>query len=314
MRNPYRQFVESIDRAAREAALLPLGQEFGKPSGNQAKNGPVALLFSPHPDDECITATLPLRLAREGGARVVNVAVTLGSRPERRKQRLRELHNACACLDFELVNLREHGLTQIDREHRATAPADWAEKVTTIKAVIEQWQPQFAFFPHGKDGHSTHEGTHLLVVDALRGMPNLFQCNVFETEFWHPLEHPNLMVEASVSLVAEQVLATSCHQGEVERNPYHLNLPFWMRDNLRRGTELVGGQGGAMPNFGFATLYRHSLWQNGRLSAEPGQSRIVSLEQCPDFNRFRAEQNAPLKPAGETRGVSSPDLNLTPFC
>ncbi len=53
--------------------------------------------------------------------------------------------------------------------------------------------------------------------------------------------------------------------GEVGRNPYHLRLPAWMIDNVRRGTELVGGQGGASPGFVFATLYRLRAWRDGGL-------------------------------------------------
>jgi len=34
-------------------------------------------------------------------------------------------------------------------------------------------------------------------------------------------------------------------------------------DNVRRGTELVGGQGGAAPDFTFAALYRLRKWRNG---------------------------------------------------
>jgi LmbE family N-acetylglucosaminyl deacetylase len=37
------------------------------------------LIFSPHPDDECIIGGLALRLLREAKWNVINVAVTLGS-------------------------------------------------------------------------------------------------------------------------------------------------------------------------------------------------------------------------------------------
>jgi hypothetical protein len=52
--------------------------------------------------------------------------------------------------------------------------------------------------------------------------------------------------------------------GEVKRNPFHLSLPAWMQDNVRRGTELVGGQGEAAPDFTFAALYRLRKWSKGR--------------------------------------------------
>ena len=59
--------------------------------------------------------------------------------------------------------------------------------------------------------------------------------------------------------------ALSFHVGEVQRNPYHLLVPAWMQDNVRRGGELVGGQGGAAPDFTFATLYRLRRWADGGL-------------------------------------------------
>ena len=41
---------------------------------------------------------------------------------------------------------------------------------------------------------------------------------------------------------------------EVRRNPYHLRMPAWMMDNVRRGAELVGGQGSPAPDFCFCDL------------------------------------------------------------
>ena len=40
-------------------------------------------------------------------------------------------------------------------------------------------------------------------------------------------------------------------------------MPAWLIDNVRRGAELVGGQGGVAPDFMFATLYRVRQWKNG---------------------------------------------------
>ena len=64
------------------------------------------------------------------------------------------------------------------------------------------------------------------------------------------------------------ITATTFHVGEVKRNPYHLLLPAWMMDNVRRGAELVGGQGAAAPDFTFAALYRLRKW---------GQNRVIDV-------------------------------------
>jgi LmbE family N-acetylglucosaminyl deacetylase len=65
-------------------------------SQNSDRTGCAArLIFSPHPDDECIIGGLALRLMREAGMRVVNVAVTQGSNKARQAGRLEELRAAC---------------------------------------------------------------------------------------------------------------------------------------------------------------------------------------------------------------------------
>ena len=72
------------------------------------------------------------------------------------------------------------------------------------------------------------------------------------------------------------ITALSFHVGEVQRNPYHLLVPPWMQDNVRRGGELVGGQGGAAPDFSFATLYRVRRWASGELQPVWPGGRIVT--------------------------------------
>ena len=74
---------------------------------------------------------------------------------------------------------------------------------------------------------------------------------------------PNLTVECGPQDLGDMMAALSFHVGEVQRNPYHLLVPAWMQDNVRRGGELVGGQGGAAPDFTFATLYRLRRWADG---------------------------------------------------
>src|SRR5947199_10581056 len=79
------------------------------------------------------------------------------------------------------------------------------------------------------------------------------------------MNDPNLMVEISARDLTDLITATTFHIGGVKRNPYHLLLPAWMLDNVRRGSELVGGQGGAAPDFTFAALYRLRRWRQGRI-------------------------------------------------
>jgi LmbE family N-acetylglucosaminyl deacetylase len=262
--NSYRDFVNGFAKLFREGkSLSPKNSpRRKKPS---AKDAPVVLIFSPHPDDECIVGGLPLRLSRETGARVINVAVTLGSNTKRRSARLRELKRACDALGFELEQTSQKGLENINPEARAKKTKSWVAAVKIVAGILAKHQPCVIFFPHQFDHHPTHIGTHWLVMDALKTMPKAFECHLIETEFWGQMSSPNLLVESSVEDVADLVSALSLHTGEVRRNPYHLRLPAWMQDNVRRGAELIGGKGGTAPDFLFGTLYRVRGWKGSHI-------------------------------------------------
>jgi LmbE family N-acetylglucosaminyl deacetylase len=285
--NPYRQFVSDFARLAAEGKSFPLG---GIPPHNKspaAPDAPVALIFSPHPDDECIISGLALRLLREAGMRVVNVAVTLGSNQKRRPSRWQELKSACDWLDFELEQTAPDGLEKINFQTRANDPVNWSSAVKIIAASLAKNQPRAIFFPHEHDWNSTHIGTHFLVMDALKTLPSNFQTTLIETEFWGQMPTPNLMIESGVEDVADLLAALSFHVGEVQRNPYHLRLPAWMQDNVRRGAELVGGQGSVAPDFMFATLYRARQWKNARAEEIFAGGREISAKENP-INAFNS--------------------------
>jgi hypothetical protein len=89
---------------------------------------------------------------------------------------------------------------------------------------------------------------------------------------------PNLMVEFSAADVGDMITATTFHVGEIARNPYHLSLPAWLMDNVRRGSELVGGQGGKAADFTFAALYRLRRWSQGRLEKTFQGGRFVACD------------------------------------
>ena len=257
--NPYRAWVAGFAAAlAHGAAVVPAGTSVPLGMGRKA------LVFAPHPDDEVIIGGLPLRLRREAGFAVTVVAVTLGSAVGRRAARWGEQAAACAALGFGLVTPDRAGLDGVTLAGRAAGRAQWGAAVAKVAALIEAEGPAVVFVPHEGDWHQTHIGTHLLVTEAMRLVPGL-DVAVVETEFWGAMGAPNLMVESSVDDVAALVEALALHVGEVARNPYHLRLPAWMMDNVRRGAELVGGQGGVAPAMTFATLYRVRRWREGVL-------------------------------------------------
>ena len=260
---PYHSFVSTLDRLVREGKQYPLGG-FTHPSHpTLPADAPRALVFSPHPDDECIIGGLAIRLRREASMRVVNVAVTQGSKKERQAGRWHELTGACEYLGFDLVQTVPGGLEKINPKTRQADAAHWNAAVEVIARILAEHQPKVAFFPHDTDWNSTHIGTHHLVADALARQAPGFTCHCVETEFWGAMADPNLMVESTVDDLARMMEALSFHVEEVRRNPYHLLVPAWMQDNVRRGGELVGGQGGAAPDYSFCTIYRHRLWKDG---------------------------------------------------
>lgn len=274
----YREFVEGLIALRRKAERIPLPAADLPEARLESGRAGTVLLFSPHPDDECIVGILPLRLLREGGYGVVNVAVTLGSRQDRQQARWHELRNACRFLGFGLEKVAENGLERINAKTRDEDPSHWQAAVAAIAAVVASHRPAGIFLPHRDDRNSTHIGTHFLVMDALALLGDGIDCFLVETEFWGAMADPNLMIACSARDLAALIEATSYHVGEVERNPYHICLPAWMQDNVRRGAEIVGGQGGDAPDFDFATLYRISAWRNGRVVPHLPKTRIIATE------------------------------------
>jgi N-acetylglucosamine malate deacetylase 1 len=279
--NPYQDLVRQFSRAYREGRQNPLGQFPPSPRPNLPANAPKALIFSPHPDDEVIIGGLPLRLLHESRVNVLNVAVTQGSNPSRQAQRLQELQACCDYIGFGLVQTRANGLEGVNLQSRREHPDAWAKSVTRIEQILLEQKPRVIFLPHDDDWNSTHIGTHFLVMDALVRLGTDFECVVIETEFWGAMKSPNLMVESSERDVVDLITALTFHVGEVRRNPYHLRLPAWLMDNVRRGGELVGGQGGAAPDFTFATLYRFRRWHQGAPELVYPGGKFISASENP---------------------------------
>ena len=287
--NPFQKFVAESARVFKSGKKLSRGDPAKIARVKISSTAPTTLLFSPHPDDECIVGGLALRLRREAKWNVINVAVTLGSEKKRRVPRLRELKKACHHLGFALIGA---GLENINLEMREKNAARWQTAVGVIARILKEYQPRAIILPHEADRHSTHVGVHFLVLDALISLPHDFECFVIETEFWGQMTRPNLLVESDVADVVTLVAALACHAGEVRRNPYHARLPAWMMDNVRRGAEIVGGQGGTSPDFTFGTIYRLQKWRGGTLQTVFKGGKFLSVKENP-AGLFRWKQNAP---------------------
>ncbi len=279
--NPYQQFVADSVRLVKDARAFPLGGFPPAPRPHLAPDAPKALFFAPHPDDETIVGALALRIFREAKLNLINVAVTQGSKRERQAERLVELQNACNYLGFGVQRTGPNGLEKVTAKTRQAEPVRWARMVAVIADILARHQPRVILFPHERDWNGTHIGVHHLVMEALKQMPATFECYLVETEFWGAMDDPNLLIEVSEQDLADLITATTFHVGEIKRNPYHLLLPAWLMDNVRRGAELVGGQGGAAPDFTFAALYRLRKWSQQRVEKVLKGGKFLSQAENP---------------------------------
>jgi N-acetylglucosamine malate deacetylase 1 len=225
---------------------------------------PTALLFSPHPDDESIGGALPLRLMQESGYQIINVPMFYGSVVEQRARRQHELEAACSVLRFAIEAPTTGGFSGIKFSLRDSEQVIWKQMVALLAQQITQHQPAIIICPHAEDGHPSHVGAHFLVIDALATMPKTFECGIAFTEYWQPQREPNLLMEIDASIAGKMIAALSCHAGETSRNPFHLRLPAWLMDNVRRGAETVGARGSAAPDFDLGIILQIGRWKNGK--------------------------------------------------
>ena len=284
MTNPFVSYVAGFEALLASGAGLSADHAAHPQLPEVAADAPVCLVFSPHPDDEVISGALPWRLRSQACWRVVNVAVTLGSNKTRRAARWLELEQGCAYLGFELASASDEtrcGLEGVSEHTAQDDPAVWAGCVARIADLIARYQPRLIVCPHANDGHPAHIGTHRLVMDALRKLGTQADVYLALSEYWNTQSDPGLMVELGQAEVADLVAALSLHVGEVSRNPYHLTLPAWFIDSVRRGAERVGSPGDRAPGFRFASLYGWKRWSQGRCEALA--ATLWPLGQQPDL-------------------------------
>lgn len=254
------------EHLTRFAALLGAAPDPQPPRAAAEAAPGHCLIFAPHPDDECIVGALPLRLQQEAGWRVTNVAVTLGSNIERREPRWAELLAACEVLGFDCLRLGEHGLVDVRPDTAERAPGLWAAHVAATAALLAEHRPALVLAPHAQDDNPSHRGVYRLVVEALAAAR--LDTVLALTEFWSTQPGPNALVQTGIADTARLIAALERHTGEIARNPYHLRLPAYLADAVRRGGELVLGAGETPPDFAFATLYRLVVYRGGLADAE----------------------------------------------
>jgi len=234
-----------------------------KPSHLVIKNSLpfTVMILSPHPDDESIVGSLGLRLKKENNAHFINVSVTLGSKKERQEERAKELNDACEVLDIENVILHEN----------------WKIKEKELKSLIQKYQPQLIIAPHSKDFHPTHIKTSELAKKVLLSLKKE-TILVAWSEFWGQMTKPNILLELPQEILELQMNALKKHKGEIERNPYHLRLPAWMMDNVRRGSEIIGGKGMVAHAIAYGVLYQLQISKRGKIQNLKLNDSLISPE------------------------------------
>jgi len=224
------------------------------------------IICAPHPDDETLNGALPLRLKR-GNIRILNLAMTLGSNPARQKERRAELAAACRVLEFDCLLAQEpSGFTNLTRNRGKNDAAARQKRIDILVRHFNREMPSLILFPHLKDGHPAHEEVHHLALAAARQhtLSENRQVLLAETEFWHPMAEPNLLLGLAPEIITRLIIGLLCHRGEIARNPYHVSLPARLMDNVRRGREIMRSGERKSPG-PFAEIYRLSRLERGRL-------------------------------------------------
>jgi hypothetical protein len=205
---------------------------------------PVALLLSPHPDDELLGCPAHLFALRDAGWRIVNLAMTLGSDIAQRERRLGELREACRRAEFDLAN--------------ETGSADVSDVLDLASAL----EASLLVAPSPHDDHPAHERVGRIAVSALRSRaaPRLWFWGL-----WADLGLPNSLCAFDQTRLGEIEFALRAHSGELARNDYSRLLRARASVAAVLGPERVFGHGSdGLPADAFAeTICDVTLGETG---------------------------------------------------
>lgn len=229
------------------------------------------LLISPHPDDEIIGAGATAIKLKKAGFLVTNLAVSLG-RPEDHDRRRKELSEACARADFELV---------IPDEPAAISSGDDLEKAQKIIATwvtdwLEIMNPAIIISPSVHDGHHGHEVVARGVRDSLEQADRTASWWMYQ--IWGELPYPNVYSPFGAKTLHSATRALRAHSGENARNDYEKMLKAKAGHAAPLGSEKIFGFGAssASPK-PYAELFTEVVRKNG--AWEYGDARVLNCAE-----------------------------------
>jgi LmbE family N-acetylglucosaminyl deacetylase len=238
----------------------------------------VALVLSPHPDDELLGCPAHLFELRDAGWRILDVALSLGSDEERQTARRRELEAACARAGFELV--LETGLLSMGDPGAVTPDGGAAQRVAQL---AREAHAQLLVAPSPHDDHPAHERVGRLALAAMRAgaSPRLWLWGV-----WSDIALPNSLCVFDAGRLAEIERALCAHEGELARNDYRRLLRARAEAGATLLPERVFGHGTpGLPSGAFAEAVCD-------LRLGPGGELILAAPATFDAAAFPAAEDA----------------------
>lgn len=147
----------------RENQLFPEATLYFMNDLKVPEKGQKVLVFSPHPDDETIAVGGLMFGSVKNGADVKVVLVTDGNKHHLKDKRYAEFEEATSVLGVKGENLifLNYKDGEMQKENQ--------EKVKqSFKKIVDDFNPDFIFYPHTKEQHPDHKVTGVIVDEIIK--------------------------------------------------------------------------------------------------------------------------------------------------
>lgn len=202
------------------------------------------IFFSPHPDDEVISAGgLITSLVRNGNK--VSVYYLTNSpkgieenipTEDKIKIRQKEAINSCKILkvDGNFLNLDNPSL-EINKDN-----------VNSLKKIITRQRASIVITLHAQEAHSTHRKTTQLVNQAIKNQ----DISIWYGECWSPIQQPNDIFSFSEDLMKIKISALGEYKSQLKRTNWIEAVKGLNRYRAITAYEVLGSFGNSKGNDG----------------------------------------------------------------